>query len=543
MTDAVPGTVPTPRQFQGWFIDSLIVVGRVLFTGDTVSGLPRLTVDLQGSDVTADLLADAGKVLDFTVSDEVAGSVQSGSIRVTLDRDGSDDLLTLAADRTSSGWSALLAVAEPDLLAGRWTVTYEGVTDSGVVFLGTRVLTVRATDAVAPLITVSPSASAGSIVRLGPGEHLAVSVKETLLRRVTYAIEGMPGEPREMEFPYILPVAAVPEGASAVTFGASDRNGNVASVKVQVDRDTIRPQVTVLAPETIYAGVPFSLGIRVVERSAHTIRADVNGTVVELFGAAGGATLGQTRNLQVQAPDLGDLVINVRVNDTVGNQAIVVRQLTTVPPVADLRVASLRIETPATNVAREGQVFVATLQQVGGVAPLPVTVTFQGTRTTYATQATVPASGPVEVRWNATLPPGAQEVRVSVAGPAIFNETLPGNEEASLPVEVFLGRITIGPKVYAIRADTRGLPTTAVLTGTSKTYPLSLVQSGAGVAYQFSADGNRTVVWDPLKPVMTLPAEDADADAGDDEKDAPFPGLLMALGVLGLAVLAQRRRR
>jgi MYXO-CTERM domain-containing protein len=222
----------------------------------------------------------------------------------------------------------------------------------------------------------------------------------------------------------------------------------------------------------------------------------------------------------------------------VGNEAFVAQQFTAVKPVTDLTVSDVRLASDRNGVVREGQSFVAKVEQVGGVAPLPVTVVFEAAGRTASFNVTVPASGPVDVTWNSTLRGGTHTVVARAIGPAIANETNPGNEERSAQVEVFLGRITVGNDTYVIRADSRGLPAVALLSGSSKTYPLTVVDQGAGIAYQFTVAGNRTLTWDPLVPVSSVAAEEA-AEGG---KDAPFPGLVMVLLVLALAGLAQRRR-
>jgi MYXO-CTERM domain-containing protein len=77
-----------------------------------------------------------------------------------------------------------------------------------------------------------------------------------------------------------------------------------------------------------------------------------------------------------------------------------------------------------------------------------------------------------------------------------------------------------------------------VQVGTSLTYPLKLVDLERGVGYSFTVPDNRTLVWDPLSPVSTAPP----VPRPPAEEEAPFPGLAMALLVLVLAALAQRRR-
>lgn len=553
-SDPEPGTLPGPAGMLdagtepcggiGWFVDRVDLVARRDFTALAEPGAPRVPVEAGAAAVAIDLLADAGKLLEFRL-DPGQVTVPAGvdSMLVRLDRQASADLIDLAATRGANGtWTAVLAIDEPDLVRGAWDVQFFGTQGGSGSLLATSLLTVRVQDTVVPRLSATPT---GNPVQLGPGQAMALEVTEAFLRSITYTFEGLP-QPVDLPFPYTIPVSAFPEGPSKVSFRAEDRAGNVAILEANVERDTTRPAVTVMGPANVYAGVPFGLSVVVAERSAHTIRVDVNGTVIDFAGAAGEAAAGKTHVLQVTPPGTGELTVTTRVIDALGNEGLTVREFIAVLPVADLRVNQVKLATPATNTANEGHGIVAVVEQVGGVAPLPVTVTFEAGGRSQAYTVTVPASGPFEVRWDTKLPPGMNAVKVHAAGPAVvngtarYNETLPGNENGTAAIESFLGRITIGSKVYSIRADARGLPTTAVLSGTSKAYPLTLAQTGSGVQYQFTADGNRTVLWDPLDPVLELEA--AATSTTPAGKDAPFPGLLMALAVLALAALGQRRK-
>lgn len=528
------------QAYAGWFIDSFLVIGRRDFVAAAPADAARLPLDSHGSALTVDLLGDRGKLIDFRLDPaQTSLPADTTAVLVTLDRTGSSDLLNIAAAQGTDGvWSALLAVDEPDLITGTWSVQFFAVRDQSGSLVATRTLTVSAQDATPPRLTVSP---AGDPIHLGPGSVITVDVGEPFLRRVTYSFTGLPA-PLDLPFPYVLPEAALPEGISSLTIKATDRTGHETTSTIAVDRDTQAPTLTVVAPDLVYAGVPFDLGLDITERSAHTIRLDANGTLLSFEVPAGSATLGKVTNLQLTAPDLGNMTVQVRVNDTMGNEVVLVRQFTAVEPVTDLQVTAVRLTSPFTAISREGHVITAVLEQKGGVAPLPVTVTFEGAGRVAQFNATVPISGPLDVVWNVTLPPGIHEVRVTAVGPAIANETAPGDEHGSLMVESFLGRITVGSQVYNIRADTRGLPAQVVLSGTSKTFPLSLIDSDRGVAYRFVAEGNRTIVWDPLVPVQVVPTSSGTtSDPGD--KDAPAPGIALALLVVALAALAQRRRK
>lgn len=538
-----PPDGPSPcTSYVGWFVDSVLVRGRRLFTEAAPADAPRVAVNATGANRTVDLLGDRGKVLEFQLDASNASvSMPSGasSVLVRLSRAGSQDVLTLSAQRVGSTpvWAGRLSVDEPDLVRGTWTVQFVAVSPSGGTVVATRTLTVQAQDSVAPAITV---AAQGDPVVLGPGSGIGFTVADPLLRRVTFSHAGMP-QPAELPFPYHVPETALPEGAGTLTIRAEDRAGHAATRAVRYDRDTTAPVLELDVPPVLYAGVAADLSAIVTERSGYTLRVDANGTLANATGAAGAATFGRATALTLTPAAPGNLTVTARANDTAGNEALLVRQFRAVPPVTDLRVESLRLATPATNIAREGQVLVATLRQEGGVAPLPVAVLFEAAGHRFAVNVTVPHDRSVEVAWNATLPPGRHQATVRAAGPETANETRPGNEDRALTIDVFLGRIAVGETVYVIRSDSRGLPDVAVKHGTTRTYRLEVVDEGKGVAYRFTTEANRTLVWDPLEPVMVV--GNSTTTPTDDGRDAPFPGLVMAAGVLALAALAQRRRR
>jgi MYXO-CTERM domain-containing protein len=527
------------RTYVGWHIDRVRVIGRRDFVAAAPATSEHQVITLPGTEsTTVDLIAMRGDLLDFRVEETGFARAPFDSVLMRLTRDGTPDVLGVAVSKiTSSTWSGLVAVDEPDLVTGSWTMSAFGVKDGSGTLMGTRPLTVTASDVVAPLILVTPASSPGKPVLLGPGDTLELRVLESLLRNVTYTFEGLPS-PGEMTEPYSLAESALPEGRSNVTFAAHDRNGRRGAVTVAVDRDTIAPAVTLDAPAAVYADVPFRLGMAVSERSGHTMVLDAAGAISE-FTQAGTTGNGTVTTVEITPDGVGPFTVRLAVNDTAGNEAVVVRQFDAVLPVTDLRVSNVRLTSPATNVQREGLSVTASIEQVTGVAPLPVVVTFSSGALSESFNVTVPAEGTAVLTWDTTLPAGPRTITVHAERPAAANETAPGDENGTLAVEVFTGRVTIGSQVYNIRTDSRGLPAQAVLSGSAKTYPLALVNQASGVAYQFTADGNRTVVWDPLQPIQTV---DTSAPADDGDKDAPGPGLLLALAVLALALLAQRRR-
>jgi MYXO-CTERM domain-containing protein len=502
-----------------------------------------IAIDAQPSSaVTVNLRSDAGKAMVFTLHESDFEKAQgANSLAVHLARTGSGDVLYYAAQRDSQDvWTVSVPVDTVDLVAGDWTVSYFAVKSAGAVLVKQRALTVALSDTDAPKLDVLPL---GDPIRLGPGDALEIQVEEEFLRSVTLSREGLP-QALKLAAPYRLSVDAFPEGLNNVTVIATDRAGHVSRADVKVDRDTLAPSLAVSAPEVAYTGVPFAIAADVTERSQHTVRMTHNASSEARTGAA---TAGNTTTSHVfvaTVDEVGDATFAIEAVDLVGNRVSSIFTVPVVQPPTDVRAVSLSLAPGPTPLVGRPVDVVATLEQVGGVTSLPVTVTFSSGGKQQAMTVTLPAVGTKLVAWNVTLSPGLREVSVHVEGPPFANETNPGNENATATVETFLGTSRAFGDLYYIRADSRGLPAFAVEDGTGKAYALKLLQTGRGVAYEFTLPGNRTGVWDPLTPIAPEPAKSSTSSSSTttDSKGAAAPGLVMALAVVALAALAQRRR-
>lgn len=487
-----------------------------------------------------DLRSDAGKVATFTLDEDNFPNAQGAtSMAVRLTKGG--ELLSMAAQKGTGGvWTATLPVDTVDLVAGDWTTSFFAVRPTGGVLVKQRALNVTLSDATPPMLQVLPL---GDPIRLGPGASLEVEVDGEFLRAVTVMHAGLP-QPLKIVEPYRVPVGAFAEGVNDVTVTASDRAGHVSTAAVKVDRDTEAPTLDISYPEVGYTGVPFAIVANATERSQHSVRLVHNGSAeTRSVGASAEPTTRQHVFVST-IPTMGNQTYVVDAFDAVGNRVSSIFTVPIVQPPTDLRAVDVSLAPGEPTFVGQPAKVVATVEQLGGVTALPVTVTFTTAGQSATMTVTVPAVGAKLVEWNVTLPPGPREVAVHVEGPGFANETAPGNENASATIETFLGSVRVGDDLFLIRADERGLPVAAFVEGTTKSYPLELVQDGRGVQYEFHLAGNRTGRWDPLDPIAKeAQPEQSESSTSTGSKGAAAPGLLMALLVVAFAALVQRRRR
>lgn len=498
---------------------------------------------------SVNLVADAAKSIEFRLDErDFIGTLDAASVRL---RSGSEPQMELALQRAGTVWSTLLPVSTPDLVKGTWTATFFGLRDGSSGDLAAVVVQVSAADTQPPKLALAQPAQT---VVLGPADSIALNVSDALLRRVTFTFGGMP-DSLPLAFPYVLPGESLPQGQSTVVFQASDRAGQSTTLTVSVDRDAVIPRVALQMPAHAYAGAPLTFLSLVREDGPHTLRLLSNGTLVDEVRVTGYASpeTNRTHAFTVPVPPNGTVSLQIEAIDRAGNRAMAGHELPVEPPIVDARAAGLRIE----GTGAQGALYVrdpvrlnATASQVGGVAILPLTVTIEvGSRSS----TSIVDVGPGEskgVTWESRLPAGRHTVRASVTAPPTANETAPGNENATLDVEVFLGRLSADGRRYDIRASGSGLPSAAVESAT-KAYPLKLVDRGAGVAYQFTTSANQTYTWDPLDPMDDRGGDTtSDTSSGTNGtsetgggRGAPAPGLAMALLAVGLAAVVSRRRR
>ncbi|HJQ93375.1 MAG TPA: hypothetical protein VJ874_03705, partial [Candidatus Thermoplasmatota archaeon] len=354
--------------------------------------------------------------------------------------------------------------------------------------------------------------------------------------------------PVPLAYPYTLPGDVLPQGQSTVLFQADDRAGHSTTLTVVVDRDALAPRVALQMPAHAYAGASLTFLSLVKEDGPHTLRLVSNGSLVSEVRIPGYASpeTNRTHAFTVAVPPNGTLRLQIEAIDRAGNFAMASHELPVEPPIVDARAVGLHIEGPVPLYVRDPVRLNATVAQVGGVTTLPLTVAIEVAGRSSASVVDVGAGEEKDVTWETQVPAGRHTIRANVSAPPSANETAPGNENATLEIEVFFGRLFTEDGRFDIRASDFGLPAAAV--SGSKAYPLKLVDSGPGVAYQFTTAANRTYTWDPLDP-MDEPETNTTSSTGsgngtstDGSRGASAPGLAMALVVVALAAVVQRRR-
>jgi hypothetical protein len=492
-----------------------------------------------------DLAADAGETLVFRLDGHnfsAGGPIRSAAVRLAAQ--GEPPLEVAMAPAAGQNWTASLPVWTPDLVKGSWAVTYVVLRDSGTATLTGHRVDVIARDTASPQLALARPASP---VIVGPGDSVQLTVRDPLLRRVTFEFGGLP--PRPLPDPYALRGDALPEGRTEVTFKASDRAGHTTTLKVDVVRDTAAPELNLTLPDRVYVGVPFLAYARVTEAGPYTLRFAINGTAQPDAQVTGTVAPGIARSsaFTVTPEHAGNLSVSVAVTDQAGQVTLGGRILHVEPPITDLRLSRLA-PAPGTQFAQRPVLLTATLEQEEGVATLPVPVVLSVGGRSFARVEEVAASGPRLLTWEVALPGGRHTARAVAEVPEDANETAPGDENATVQFEVFLGRVLHDGVAYVIRAGANGLPSSAVEEGREKSYPLEVVDAGKGVAYRFELAGNETVDWDPLDPLDESSAGNGTGSStststgGDGSRPAPGAAPLVALLLVAVAAWVQRRR-
>jgi len=528
--------------------------------------------------VTVDLDADAGDAVVFQLDQANfpdQGAFDSAYVRLV--HTGEPEAV-LALARAGSVWSTSLGVDTPQLVAGTWNVTFVGVGASGAHTLAKRTLDVTSSDLAAPVVRLCATAATASLCSaapspypVGPGGSVFLLVADPAtdtsghaiprsgLHTVTFAYSGLP-QPLPLAYPYALRGDVLPEGVTSVTFQASDRAGHATAVVADIDHDSVAPLLNLTGPAHAYTGVPFQLNATVAETGPYVLRLSSNGTAQPDVKVDGHVASGVNRTtaFTVVSPRNDTVSFEVEAIDHVGTRAAQVLQVRLEKPPTDVAVTNLSIGAKGPLLAQLPVRINATVAQLSGVTQLQVPVSFQATpsqTTTFFVPVPAPSGsspGTRVVTWETHLPAGRYTVLANASAPATANETAPGNENASLAIEVFLGKLVEGGTTYDIRADDNGLPSAAVEDGGNRSYPLSLTDSSTskGVAYKFTTSGNVTHLWDPLDPLGIKAAQASASGTGTHSatssstkaKASPDVGPLVAALVVALAAVAQRRR-
>lgn len=480
-------------------------------------------------------LAAAETVVSFTATADNTGSVDPHAELVLTKVCGSPGCYEVRRSMQRSGddWQADLSSKDDDVLVGTYAVAVQFNAGSDVAVRPTnRTFTVTSSDSKAPTLEL---VGGGTRADIGPGEVVRVSASDPLLWRVTYQIEGLPQETL-LAAPYQLAGDAFAQGISHVTFRAYDRALHMQSLLVTILHDTVAPQLAVAAANVTYLGVPLQVAVGVTDDSNVTLTLvapdAVNQTEVAVVGPNG------THMFKLDAMHAGNTTFLVRAVDQVGLSTDAVLPFEVRQPTTDIELTSF-VADPPDPLLGQSVVLKATVRQIDGVVPVDVNVTIGNA--THIGRLGLSNSSVAQDTLRLGL--GVHSVNATAAVLGDIPEVNATNQAASVSFEVFLGRVVNGTQSYDIRANDRGFAMEAV--GKDGTiYPLHLEEAGSGVVYAFNVSGV-DLHWDPLRQVtdLTPPAKTSSSTAPVvADKKSPGAGPLVALLVVALAAVAQRRR-
>lgn len=481
-----------------------------------------------GSITSVDLLNNSGDVVRFGFNPQAYNATRNASLQaafVVLSR--FDQRIDVTLEQAGALWQADLPVDWRALTTGTWGVTLSAITTSGIqsVVESNRSLLVQANDTRAP--TIGFIGEQDGRVVLGPSDVLAVDVRDQLLGEVTYSLPTVLGE-LPLHAPHVLARDTFVEGPQVLLVRAKDRAGSETSRTVTVDVDTQPPQLRAKLPN-LYAHVPVGLALNVTDASAYTLSLNVAGVLSTQAGPGPHA-------INFTPTQEGPLRIQVVARDAVGNVANLILDGNVSIPTTDSTLSLPQI-LPEKPVVGEALTLRVNLEQKTGVLPLNLTLHYRGAAAgTHVALVQGPGSSIVNVPLR--LGVGQHTLALEVEAPANVVEVNATNQNATVDVEVFFGRVTHDGITYHIRADDIGFPAFAV--GPNNTArALRAVDSGPATVYEFTALGNKTVRWDPLQPVSTTSSTSSSTPT--EEEKAPAPGVALLVLLLALAVARRRR--
>ena len=499
-----------------------------------------LTIDIEpgtaAQSFNVDLLAANVTSLVFRLDEADYPTLAIDAVIVRLTK-GSEELQvpmqSPEAIGSGTSWVGTLAKSDRDLTRGTHAVTVQIITPTGDRPLDarSRSIVVAAADSVAPMLGVSQESSDGRLF-LGPGEEASVLVNDASpssgLRRVSYRLPTT-STAIALEFPYTIGATSFAEGTQDLTLAAVDRAGNVATKVVRVTVDSAAPTLEVTLPERLFVGVPAVVLAKASDANAYDITLQQGATTSVLRGT-GPQT---THSFPLLVDEEGRVDLTLRAVDAIGNAVERRASLNATILQSDTTIRSMSI-VPERPVAGDKLTLHVLVVQDPGFAPLDVNVTLSGAVASEHL-VPVPVSTPGDLAVPIALPAGRHQVSALVGAPAGVNETDPGNQFGTLEFEVFYGKLEDGATTYYISAGPTGLPAQAIGPDNAA-YPLTLVQEGSVVAYEFQA-GGKTLSWQPFGD-----GQSGSSSATGGAKGSPGPAVpLLALAVLALAVALRRR--
>lgn len=473
-------------------------------------------------------------------------SMSSAWVELRLGTNESIDVL-LAKTTAPNGnvtWDGELAFDERDLVVGSWNATVRGVNQAGNVITPTdaRTLSIIAPgDQAGPQLSIAGDED--GVVELGVGDTVNIVVTDQLLRWVQYRTGPLP-EFLRLTAPYVLGTGVFAEGVQILTVHAKDRAGfDAEPAFVVVDKDTTEPELDVGLPDIFYKSIPNDVRLNVSDAHAYTWRVKFGAN--ETFLGSQDKVAGTRVHVVPITPNAtGDFSLSIEVIDRFGNAATALRSVTVVAVTTDISLKSADLETER-PIANETVRFNVRVVQESGVTDMPVNVTVEGADVA-AQNVTVPLGGDLTVAFDARLPAGQHTLTLHAQVPEGVNETDADNDDATIDVEVFMGRVEHDGDMYYIRVGEGRLPDEAV-DEEDKTYALTFRDTATvggrqlSSVYTFDVAGER-LYWDPAEAVTVMPEPAEEPEGGDGGADNPIPVPLW-LAPLALAGLAAWRRR
>lgn len=498
--------------------------------GDFVDG-----IDFRQSSPTEGCLhlqTSAGEGFDIEVDSEDMGSAQTSTVFAELVCDCplrteriTEQLSAVSGSSGEPDWRVTIPVDSPDLVTGDWEVSLRG-SAGGSQLTGpyTFTLHVVADDQNEPLLRALNADTDTGIVSVGEGQNVQVSVDDALIRQVEYTLDGV--GPLLWAPPYTLAASNFqPAGQHTLKVEAEDRAGHTSELSFLVYADTDDPVVFGEVPDRMFLNATNHIVLAVSDASNVTVRARIGDVVISQEGAAGN----RTYTLPFIPNTLGQRLVEITVEDSVGNRVRFVESTEVVPLDADIEIVDAR-QADGGAIPGEDLKLYLEARQAGGVADIDVDVVFDDS---VLGVMTVAADGTSQQNVTFTLPIGAHIGNLSLGVPAGVNEIDWPDNNRTITLERFLARVIHGDDIYHIRATFQGLPAEAVAAN-GTTYPLRLEDRDLRSVYAFDV-GDKKLYWDPSSTETTIPEDE------DKDDDNAIPALPLAVLLAVLVGLARRR--
>ncbi len=518
----------------------LVVVALLVGVAMPTQGQSTTTVDFSGAGKSVDLIQNAGGTVQFRVADDQFGNEPSAALVTLTCTEGigagecpDQETLVVGLVKNGATWVGQISVDNKDLVIGVWDVVATGQSSTSTAKVpssGSYKLTVTAPNVAAPTLRALNVDPDSGIVSVAKGQQVGVGIDSQLLRRVSFQID----EGAALSWgdaPYTLAASNfVPTGLHTLKVIAEDRLGQEREISVKVYADSNDPNVAHNIPARMFLGVPNKVPLEVTDDSNVTVTARLGTQEATLTGLPGKHSYAP----MVTPMELGSQLLEVRVEDVVGNLVRIVQAVDVVPLETDLELVSVK-QTDGGAIINENVRVTIVAKQRDGIVAVPVNVTFAG-KTLGSFDVAV--SGTTTYVASFRLPAGVHTGNLSLVVPAEVNELNPLDNSKNTTVEQFMARVIFRNDLFHIRAAASGLPDVAV-GADGKTYPLTLQDRGLGTVYAFEVDGAQ-LFWNPASLVTTV--SDPEQIEGEGEGNG-IPGLPVVALIAALAAIGALRRR